>query len=356
MAANEHHSMQISSLRNANILEKIVHIFSNGKSMHQLQPTEGERPQLFIVGGSPGVGKTTQIGNIIRKMGYDPNAFYTVSLDSIVENVKPYRIATKIIYDDLKKRRGNDPLTDKDLALLSEIYLGAITSKRQMMYLTHTVHRLLDKIEQGNAEKKSVKAKKKEDVYEAFPTLIDRRLEALEKGIKNGVNIIYDVTFQGRTNVVARDLMPILNKYAEMGHPKYEIHVILVSSTPPRIRRQLQMRHEEMLSGPDAFIRAIPPRMIERYIEENQVGYYKIQEDAKKADGYYEPSDFHFKRVANFTNENNQRESSLRHSVRNHRSSRSSRSSRSPHLSHSSRSSRSHHSFRSSHTQKRRSF
>jgi hypothetical protein len=323
--------------------------------MHQLQPAEGERPQLFIVGGSPGVGKTTQIGQIIRKMGHDPNAFYNVSLDSIVENVKPYRIATKLIYDDLKSRRGNDPLTDKDLALLSEIYLGTITSKREMMYLTHTVHRLLDKIEQGNAEKKPVKAKKKEDVYEAFPTLIDRRLEALEEGIKNGVNIIYDVTFQGRTNVVARDLMPILNKYAEMGHPKYEIHVMLISSTPQRIRRQLQMRHEEMLSGPDSFIRAIPPRMIERYIEENQVGYYKIQEDARKADGYYEPSDFHFKRVANFANENNERESSPRRSMRKHRSSLSHRS---PRSSRSARShlSRSHHSFRSSHTKKRRSF
>jgi len=353
MAENVPHSMRISSLKNANILEKIVHIFSNGKSMRQLQPAEGERPQLFIVGGSPGVGKTTQIGSIIRKMGHDPNAFYNVSLDSIVENVKPYRIATKLIYDDLKSRRGNDPLTDKDLALLSEIYLGTITSKREMMYLTHTVHRLLDKIEQGNAEKKPVKAKKKEDVYDAFPTLIERRLEGLEEGIKHGVNIIYDVTFQGRTNVVARDLMPILNKYAEMGHPKYDIHIVLISSTPQRIRRQLQMRHEEMLSGPDAFIRAIPPRMIERYIEENQVGYYKIQEDARKADGYYEPSDFHFKRIANFTNENNERESSPRRSVRKHRSSlshRSPRSTRSHHLS------RSHHSFRSSHTQKRKSF
>jgi len=353
MAENVPHSVQISSLKNANMLEKIVRIFSNGKSMRQLQPAEGERPQLFIVGGSPGVGKTTQIGQIIRKMGHDPNAFYNVSLDSIVENVKPYRIATKLIYDDLKSRRGNDPLTDKDLALLSEIYLGTITSKREMMYLTHTVHRLLDKIEQGNAEKKPVKAKKKEDVYEAFPTLIERRLEALEEGIKHGVNIIYDVTFQGRTNVVARDLMPILNKYAEMGHPKYEIHVMLISSTEPRIRRQLHMRHEEMLSGPDAFIRAIPPHMIERYIEENQVGYYKIQEDAKKADGHYEPSDFHFKRIANFTNENNERESSPRYSVRKHRSSlshRSPRSSRSHHLS------RSHHSFRSSHTKKRKSF
>ena len=72
------------------MLEKIVRIFSNGQSMHQLQPAEGEHPQLFIVGGSPGVGKTTQIGQIIRKMGHDPNAFYNVSLDSIVENVNDF--------------------------------------------------------------------------------------------------------------------------------------------------------------------------------------------------------------------------------------------------------------------------
>jgi len=111
-----------------------------------------------------------------------------------------------------------------------------------------------------------------------------------------------------------------------------------------------------MLSGPDAFIRAIPPRMIERYIEENEVGYHKIQEDARKADGYYEPSDFHFKWIGNFTNENNERESSPRRSVRKHRSSQSHRS---PHSSRSARShhlSRSHHSFRSSHTKKRKSF
>ena len=87
------------------ILEKIVHIFSNGKPMSQLKPAEGERSQLFIVGGSPGVGKTSQIGHIIQKMGYHPNAFYNVSLDGIVENVQPYRIATKIIYDDLRSTR-----------------------------------------------------------------------------------------------------------------------------------------------------------------------------------------------------------------------------------------------------------
>ena len=104
-----------------------------------------------------------------------------------------------------------------------------------------------------------------------------------------------------------------------------------------------------------SLIRHIGRELINNIIEQ-QVGYYKIQEDARKADGHYEPSDFHFKRVANFANENNERESSPRRSVRKHRSSlshrspRSSRSARSHHLS------RSHHSFRSSHTQKRRSF
>jgi hypothetical protein len=40
-----------------------------------------------------------------------------------------------------------------------------------------------------------------------------------------------------------------------------------------------------MLASPDSYIRAIPPHMIERYIEENYKGYEKIQEDTMKEDG-----------------------------------------------------------------------
>jgi len=130
MAAT-HTSIRIHNINNEDLMDKIIDIFSHGKSIEELQAPAGTRPQFIILAGAPGVGKTTQAARILADMGYDYNQFYNVSLDGIVENVSLYRAATKQIYDALRAKRGNAPLTEDDIGILSEVYLGTIMSKEK---------------------------------------------------------------------------------------------------------------------------------------------------------------------------------------------------------------------------------
>jgi hypothetical protein len=317
--------IRITSLHNAQIEKKINDIFSHGKTLQQLQPPIGEKPILIIIGGCPGVGKTSQARHFIRKLGYNYNDFYNISLDGIVENVTPYRIATKIIYDALKEKRGNAPLTEDDLAMLSEVYLGTIMSKKRGLNLSHIVHSILYKIETGQKMEAKKTKKKVEEVEETFPNLIERRKEALHHAMENGLNIIYDTTFS-KTNIIQRDMPATINKY--------DVHVLLITSSENQIRKQLEMRHREMISGPDPFIRAIPPKLIKMFIEDNKNGFQQLQ--SMYGDQY------HFHHIDNLPkrNENNEKEAessrrstcrSSKQSVR-HSTSRSARHSSVRHL------------------------
>ena len=101
------------NLDNAQNVEIIANIFANNKPISELKSDD---PQCIILVGAPGVGKTTQTERYLSELGYDYNKFYNISLDAIVEKVKPYRNTTMRVYHALKDKKTN--LNDTNFGIL----------------------------------------------------------------------------------------------------------------------------------------------------------------------------------------------------------------------------------------------
>jgi hypothetical protein len=142
---------RIHSLEEAQHIEKISNIFSNYRNIAHCRPPSGERPLLVIIAGSPGVGKTTQLQRFLQAQGLQSDNFYKVSLDSLVEHVSAYRIATSQLYDKILQSKKGQPLDDKDYGTLSGVYSTMITSRKPDFGLPEAVERISKKIQ--NAEK-----------------------------------------------------------------------------------------------------------------------------------------------------------------------------------------------------------
>ena len=278
--------VSIRTLEEAQDVSIIHNIFSNGNAL-----PSPEKPTFVVLVGAPGVGKTSQVKKFLKKDGKSYDSFYHVSLDSIVERVKPYRIATKLLYDEMKKKQ---ELTDEDYAILNEVYLATIMSTDSGFDLNYTVHRILNKIEKR--EKRKKEAKPATDLQ----SLYEMRAEGLQEGIHRGYNIIYDTTFSSKKNVMKEDIMPLLE-----GSPiKYHIHVMLVEASKEQIKKQLARRHKNMIK--EQYIRAMPPKLTGKFMEENKIGFEiaetyftsgKYKTNVKKSK--YSPLQFVFQRVEN---------------------------------------------------------
>jgi len=163
--------ISIKSLEEAQDVSIIHNIFSNGKTL-----PSPDKPTIVVLVGATGVGKTSQIKKFLKKSGNSYDSFYHVSLDSIVERVKPYRIATKLLYDEMKKKQ---ELTDEDYAILNEVYLATIMSTDSGFDLNYTVHRIMNKIEKRDKRKKETKPQT------GLRSLYEMRAEGLQEGINS---------------------------------------------------------------------------------------------------------------------------------------------------------------------------
>jgi hypothetical protein len=333
--------ISFNKLNNAqNIEKKIVPIFSKGQPDYILKP----QPHFVVLVGSPGVGKTTKAREFLKKeLGVDYNNFYNISLDSLVERIKPYRIATQNLYKTIKNKKGqNYKLQDENYALLSEMYLPTIMSKKSNLNIRKTHKRIKDDILYpliAAARKAETKAKKSkapanikaaEDAKQAaaeeikikaemeiaaniatnnsekvFKTLNDLRKEGLEYGVKNGLNILYDTTLTKSKDKIKQDIMPILEMNKSV---KYKITVLLVTAPERDIRKRLEKRHIEMLEESDPYIRAVSPKLVKGFIEDNIIGYENAKKyftenkyKNEKPDTYYTANDFKFKEIQNPT-------------------------------------------------------
>ena len=129
------------NLDNAQNVEIIANIFANNKPISELKSDD---PQCIILVGAPGVGKTTQMERYLSELGYDYNKFYNISLDSIVEKVKPYRNTTMRVYRALKDKKTN--LNDTNFGILNGIYLPTIMSYNTNLSLATTEKKMMKKI------------------------------------------------------------------------------------------------------------------------------------------------------------------------------------------------------------------
>jgi GTPase SAR1 family protein len=301
------------TLENAQNVEKIVKVFAKDKPNYELKPN----PYFVIVVGAPGVGKTTKTQEIIKKeLGLDYDDFYNISLDSIVERVEPYRKTTKLLYNTLKAKKANlrsPELNESNFGLLSEVYLPTIMSNKINFSVGKTEAAKLEKINAlGNAAKLEALKKRKSGPKEE-PTglkhLNDMRKEGLIYGVMNGLNIIYDTTLNTKTNIISKNIMPILEMNKEV---KYKIVVILVTAEVKNIQNRIKGRHNKMLSEADPYIRAINPKLTAMFVKDNKEGfdiankYFKSNTyKSEKPDTFYNLDSFKFIEVENPTIRNN---------------------------------------------------
>lgn len=307
-----------TTLENAQNVEAIAKIFANGKPNVELKPN----PYCVIVVGAPGVGKTTKTQEIIKKeLGLNYNNFYTISLDSLVEKVKPYRNTTRRLYNTLKAKKASlraPDLNNSDFGILSEVYLPTIMSNKSNFTLSATELSKIAKIDAlGNTDAfEALKTRKlaiKNTAKNAtgLKHLNDLRRDGLMYGVMNGLNIIYDTTLTKTKDKIKTDIMPIL----EMNHDvKYKIVVILVTANAVNIQNRIKSRHTKMLAESDPYIRAINPRLTKMFIEDNKKGF-DIEKTYFNSNSYstntlstfYTKDDFKFIEVENppLSNKNN---------------------------------------------------
>lgn len=313
-------------LENAQNVGRILNVYSDGNPIYDLKPY----PILVIVAGAPGVGKTSRIREILKsKLDFDYNRFLNISLDALVERVKPYRAATKRIHNTLKaKHEKNEELTNENYAILSEFYLPVAQQAVESNFrMPQTEARIRNKIEalatnkpkasvRRSTAKKSAANKNTEiETTKKLRTLNEMRHEAFKAAVKDGLNIIYDTTLRPNSTkteevVIKRDILPVLQDNPDK---KYKILVILIKAEEDEIKSRIRGRHKEMLAENNSYVRAINPKLTKMFLEQNKEGFdlFKkyIKEGAFEKDypsTIYSTKDFAFGEYTNPTrNKNN---------------------------------------------------
>ena len=283
------------NLDNAQNVEIIANIFANNKPISELKSDD---PQCIILVGAPGVGKTTQTERYLSELGYDYNKFYNISLDAIIEKVKPYRNTTMRVYRALKDKKTN--LNDTNFGILNGIYLPTIMSYNTNLSLATTEKKIMKKVNQHTL--KNGGGKRKKANQKSLKNLIELRDIGFVYGVENGLNIIYDTTLTSRKDKISQNIMPVI----ETSPLKYKITVILVEATEDTIKKRLKERQSKMLIKEKPYIRAINPRAVKIHIRENKIGYDNAKEYFEKGkyqknipDTKYTIDDFTFIQIEN---------------------------------------------------------
>lgn len=294
--------------------ETIAKIFSHGEN--NLKKNASNPPVFILLVGSPSVGKTTQISRLLKDNTFndqyrmkfnkkvtdhntfDYDTFYKVSLDSLVEHIRPYREVTSRLYNKLRNTRKNtkicnriykEDLTPEDYQILSEVYLSTVQSQMPNFGLEEREKAIIKKIlwtysenaSQKNSvtNKKNTPSKKRKStamspskcnrntnmIQDINKSLIECVKMGIEYGIRNKLNIVYDCTISPQ-NTRLDKYLPLLNEH------NYNIIVMLVDAPHDIIIERLKGRHNKMIRN-NNYIRAIPPKLIKKFIEQNRTAY-----------------------------------------------------------------------------------
>ena len=251
-------------------------------------------PILVVVVGAPGVGKTSRIRDVLKRtLDADYNRFINISLDGLVERVKPYRTATKRIHNTLKsKHAANEELTNENYAILSEFYLPVAQQAVESNFrVPRTEARILEKIEslaiatanrnkpkasvRRSTAKRATAASDNTEVIKKLKTLNEMRQEAFKVAVKDGLNIIYDTTLRPNSAkteevVIKRDILPVLQDNPDK---KYKVIVILIKAEEDEIKSRIRGRHKEMLTDNNSYVRAVNPKLTKMFLEQNKEGF-----------------------------------------------------------------------------------
>jgi adenylate kinase family enzyme len=250
-----------------NITPVSVHkIFSHGRHPSELKSTP---PAFVFVIGAPGVGKSTMSRKYLAEIGLNYDNFYRVALDDILERVQPFRDTSKHLHNYLLEKR-QKPLENANWAMLSDMAVRVTQVDKNDFELGYIEKRVKHKINTGE--------KLEKDSEKKPPTDIARiTMDAVEHGIQQGFNIMYDTTFSLTSG--AKGQAKTVNRYdaikdlIEKSRRNYRIYVLLITASDEEIKQRIYGRHQAMLH--EGFLRAINPTlyMINRFIEQNKEAF-----------------------------------------------------------------------------------
>ena len=315
-----------------------------------------KEPVLVIAIGSPGVGKTTSLIDVLnnepllKARGITYDHFYNVSLDTIVEHIKPYRNETVKAYKYAKN--GYNAINKQSLGLpedfhdklydpFANLYTTVISKKGNNAFgLQNAIPRLYTKI---NAELKQLQTPvkdadsaavdeepftmvgtdfkckycgksfktqshftsgtyKKNKGYQKGGTINNVFQEVLQEGLEKSYNMIYDTTFGPNKNKMDHIMGLLANVPV-----KYTIILIHITATEEEIQRRIRQRHLKMID--EGYLRAIKLSLVSHFIKDNANGYDAVKaayQDPKYVTGFstkngehYTVSDFKFINIIN---------------------------------------------------------
>ena len=248
-----------------------------------------KNPVFIYVIGAPGVGKTTQTRRFLEEDKRFGDGFYedlyNISLDTIVERIKPFRNYTHKLYNSVKKQREQkgETVTTKNYAKMSAVYLTTIMSRRNNFSLpsiktvnSHASKIVSDSINvlpaalpAGNAAGNAAELPEiRERARTNGKSINDDLKNVITNAIEKSYNILYDTTLNGTTKRVDDYIKLLRSK-------NYKIIMIHITATAVVIKQRLQRRHNAMIA--EGYLRAISPSLIQTFIDENKTGYEATQ-------------------------------------------------------------------------------
>ena len=225
------------------------------------QPTQpSANPTLIILGGSPGVGKSTAIKKITSYNGIPEDNYLVISLDNIVENYEPYREATRKVARDagLNFTRKNANRSNNNFKKLN-----TIISKLSGAYLTY-----------GDPRRK-----------DPLTNMSKIRDAIFKRAIEIGYNIVYDTTFKTTKDIIKEDIFSHLTDLYS------DIKVIHVYADDKTIQGRLNSRHRDFLMTKN-YVRGVPKFLAQKFLCDNEIGFKKAL-DTYGSDVRFQFCDFH---------------------------------------------------------------
>jgi hypothetical protein len=222
-------------------------MFAKLNAIAGTKPTIQAEPTLIILGGSPGVGKSTFIKTQIvdKKFGITGNDYFVISHDNIMENFKPFQDDIRRALEEKtgivlpKNYRGNNSQVDANYAII-EPELSSLSGQYVKYFNPHNPHKLN----------------------------IVRNL-LFQEAMKRNYNIMYDTTFTSKKDIIGEFIAPYLSTSYK------DIHVIHIYATPSTIERHLNARHKAFMKQKN-YMRAIPKKMVGFFLGDNKAGFKNV--------------------------------------------------------------------------------
>lgn len=312
--------------------DRVHELFLRG---HSPAYFKSDTPVFIFLIGAPGVGKTSQAERLLTKQVYDH--LYTISLDTIVEHIRPFRNTTLKLYNNLASTR---EVTNNNYAKMSALYLRAIETNDTTFELPEQNRQQRIKLGLApslsptmNDSKKKKPTKndssiasitsalasmqinerprtngKKGMEYYCTPckiwhkqkitvekhvsqkggSLRTQMIDTIHYAIMQSYNILYDTTLNGTTDKVDPIMTIIHEKNKELraaGKQPYSVRMIHVTASAERIQERLRQRHHKMITK--GYLRAIYPgstKLLQKFIDNNHKGFEATQKKYPEID------------------------------------------------------------------------